>query len=151
MAKKKQLVRTPFSSTGEYVAIRNFVFHGHKFAPGDVFNWKQLSCSVQQLHRLYRAMLINVKDDDFVPEVEEPKEVEEPEVEEEVDEVEDEETTDKVIFDPAVHIIDNPARGEWYIMKGAEKILRVTAKEAKRLEKKKKPAEVNMDRVVTED
>jgi len=155
-------IRQPFSVKGEYVALRDFKIHGQKISQGDVFPWNELSISTHQLKRLYDSHLINIKSEDVVEDVEvdeetvdETEEVEDDETEEVEDEIEDDESeddeteeSDSLIFDPDVHRIDSPSRGEWFIYKGAEVVCRIERKEAKRLEKKTKRTEVKEERIL---
>lgn len=150
-------MRQPFDPRGEFVARRSFTCNGHKFSSGGDFPWKRLSLDNRKLYRLWEHKFIDIKGDDrpteTVEEVEELVESEEIVETDEASEIdgEIEDNEEGLLFDPEVHTLAHPSAGQWLIMCGGEIVLHVERKEWKRLEKKTKPARVNMDRVISED
>jgi hypothetical protein len=67
--------------------------------------------------------------------------------EDETDEDESEEDEELTVYDPEVHEIVNPVKGEWYLDKDGVHLMRLYAKEAKRLMKKLEPEDIDLDRV----
>lgn len=131
--------RQPFTATGEYVARKQFRFHGKPYAPGDSFPWRKLSCSVRKLQQLYDQRFIEPKGDGASVEakpVEERKPVEE--------------TTapEAFVFDPDIHTVDKED-GDWFVMKGRTRLLQISMKEGKRLEKRVNTSEVRSEEIVT--
>jgi hypothetical protein len=134
--------RQPFSY-GEYTVRKPFRGWGRDWVPGSDFPWRQLTCTKKKLRQLYDHRKIEPKGEpipaDFteapVASVEETEEA----------------TSEAFVFDPDVHTIDNPERGEWYIKKGSKVLLRVTLKEARRLEKRVTSSEVRPEEIVTEE
>lgn len=159
--------RLPFSPTGEYVARKSFRFAGRDFTPGDDFPWRQLACSARRLRQLYEGRFIVMASDEeeatssapasppsdpVVPEVtEETTGAEDDEESEEDDDSEEEEESEEeegFVFDPEIHKVENPNRGEWVITRGGKTVLTVTRKEARRLSKKVKPTAVRPEETV---
>jgi len=140
-------VRQPFTPGGKFVVSKAFRFAGRPYKEGDEFPWRQLSCSVRKLRQLYEGRFLNntyTKLEDLVePEV--APTLEEPTVNEP-------KKFDEFLYDPDVHEIINPNRGEWYIADAeGDRLLRIQANEAKRLRKSLEPAIVNMEKVVEEE
>lgn len=134
--------RQPFTATGGYVARKQFRFHGKPYAPGDNFPWRQLSCSVRKLRQLYEQRYIEPKGDGASVE-------EKPEEETTTQETTTQETTtpEAFEFDPDVHTIDRED-GKWYVCKGSKRLLQITPKEGKRLDKRVNPDKVRPDEIV---
>lgn len=130
MSKK---MRQPFSPGGKFVASKDFRFNDHRFARGDEFPWRRLACSVRKLRQMYEGRFLN---NDYVDVAEIDETGELPEIETSVP-VEEETTEGPLeVFDPDIHLIINPERGEWYITDAEDnRLLRLNAKEAKRLRK----------------
>ena len=145
-----QLMRQPFTPGGRFVASKAFRFHGRSYAKGDEFPWRQLSCSVLRLRKLYEGRFLN---NEYVDESEVDKTGTMPEIEaaptvvEETTVESDEESDELTVYDPEIHEIVNPDRGEWYLA-DAEGIylLKLDAKEAKRLRKKHEPEKIRLDK-----
>lgn len=151
-------MRQSFTPGGKFIVSRTFRFHGKVYKKGDEFPWRQLSCSVRKLRTLYEGRRLNnvYVDEKITPEQEtvvEPITMVEDEeiVEEVVEETPNDEVDQLTVFDPEIHEIINPDRGEWYIVLGDERLTRLTAKEAKRLRKRLVPTDINLDKVVTEE
>lgn len=150
MARK---IRQPFTPGGKFVASKDFRFHGRKYVRGDDFPWRTLSCSIRKLRQLYEGRYLN---NEYLEEKElyeeEVIETPDPETTEPPEELEEEssedESSDELIYDPDKHEIVNPARGEWYMDRDGEHLLRLTAKEAKRLRRKLEIEDINPDGVI---
>ena len=145
-----KMVRQPFTPGGKFIASKKFRFHGRDYAKGDEFPWRTLSCSIRKLRQLYEGRFLN---NEYV----DPKELVEPitMVEETVEEVVEEELVDEptekpTVYDPEVLEIVNPDRGQWYLNQDGNHLLRLKAKEAKRLRKKMEPTDINLDQVFEE-
>lgn len=51
--------RLPFDLSGQQCyAMRDFTFHGQRFAQGDRFPWRQLSCSIRKAQQLWDLRFI---------------------------------------------------------------------------------------------
>ena len=152
-----RIIRQPFKPRGKFVASKTFRFHGKSYAKGDEFPWRTISCSVRKLRTLYEGRLISYAPEEELDALDETIETPEPEiVEPEVDETEEddegEEDGDEVdTYDPEIHEIINPERGEWYLADAeGNRLLKLKAKEAKRLRKKQQPEEINPDGIFKE-
>ena len=126
--------RQPFGY-GEYTVRKPFRGWGMSFAPGSDFPWRRLACSKKKLLQLYEQRYIEPKGEEIPADFKETP-------------VEAETTSADFVFDPDVHTLSNPERGEWYIMKGSKALLRVTLKEARRLEKRVNSTEVRSEEIV---
>ncbi|MHA1859161.1 MAG: hypothetical protein ACTSUU_06920 [Candidatus Thorarchaeota archaeon] len=142
-----KLMRQPFTPGGKFVTSKAFRFHGKSYTKGDEFPWRQLSCSVLKLRRLYEGRFLNneyvneseVEETGTMPEVEAAPSVEEETTLEDADE-------ELTVYDPEIHEIINPDRGEWYLADAeGNRLLKLGAKEAKRLRKKHEPEEIQLD------
>lgn len=145
-------VRRPFTPGGKFVASKDFRFGGRRYAKGDEFPWRQLSCSVRRLRLLYEGRLVNNEyiDEEELADVAEET-IEELDTDEELDETEEEPVkSGDLIFDPEIHTVENPGRGEWYMVKDGVRIVELTAKEAKRLQKRTSMTPVNPNAIVEE-
>lgn len=65
-------IRVPFQAKGDYVCTKNFRFVGRDFTAGQEFPWRQMSCSVRKLLRLYEGRFINVAGDQATLDAETP-------------------------------------------------------------------------------
>ncbi len=148
--------RQPFSPSGEFVAGKEFRFGGKTYSVGDSFPWRKLSCSMRRLIQLYEGRYINVvgsiEEEDIIEEEEgleneteaNPPESEEDESEEDESE-EDESEGETFTFDPEVHEIVTPSRGEYEIrLIDGETLYSVDKKLAKKLKKVSKPTEIRI-------
>jgi len=99
---------------------------------------------------MYEGRLLN---NEYIDPDADPSEVEEP-VEETTESYShddlDEESPVELVYDPEVHEIVNPDRGEWYMDKDGEHLIKLEAKEAKRLRKKLESVVINPDAVIEE-
>ena len=129
--------RQPFTATGEYVARKQFRFHGRPYAPGDDFPWRTLSCSVRKLTQLYNQRYIEPKGDGASVETK----PEEPTTEEET------KAPEAFEFEPDVHTIEKED-GNWFVMKGKTRLLQITPKEGKRLDKRVNPDTVRAEEII---
>jgi len=130
--------RQPFGY-GEYTVWKKFRFSGRDFTPGSDFPWRQIGCSKRKLLQLYEQRYVEPKGQAIPADYEETPvtaKTEEPEA---------------FVFDPDVHTIDNPERGEWYIMRGKKALLQITLKEARRLEKRVTADEVRIEEIVPDE
>jgi hypothetical protein len=151
MEKSKKLV---FDPHGKYTVSKEFKLNGRNFTPGASFPWRQLSISQRRARQLYEDNKISMSGRGIVPPPpiktqdgvdptrpwEGPiggNEIKDPEI-----------SRPEFIFDPEIHTIDNPERGIWLIMKGDQTMLRVSRREAKRLEKRSNPDPVREDQIV---
>lgn len=130
--------RQPFTTTGDYVARKQFRFHGRGYSPGDEFPWRTLSCSTRKLRQLYEQRYIEPKGDGAS--VESKPEKKEPEAEET-------KAPEAFEFNPDVHTIEKDGK-EWFIVKGKKRLLQVTQKEGKRLDKRVNPDTVRPAEIV---
>lgn len=136
-------MRQPFTPGGKFIVGRPFRFGGKDYKAGDEFPWRQLSCSVRKLRSLYEGR--NLSNFYFNQE----------EAAEQLETVEntggggrvDETPTvaeQLAVFDPDIHEIVNPERGQWFIADGeGTKLARLTGREAKRLRKATGPEEID--------
>ena len=162
-----RLNRPLFAIVEKFVADRAFRFAGRPYEPGDPFDWRKASCSVRRLRQLYDMKLINpvladwpeedelpVTDDENLddgPDTDDLDESDDDESDDETeDDGEDEEDEGGLIYDPDVHLIENPSRGVWVMTKNDEIVAHLLAREAKRLRKKGEPTEVDPDSIVEE-
>ena len=163
MAKQQ---RQPFSPSGEFVAAKEFRFAGKTYAVGDSFPWRKLSCSMRRLIQLYEGRYIDVAGQEVEEEIieeeegleneteantpeseEDESEEDEPEEDEsEEDESEEDEPEEGTVFtfDPEIHEIVSPARGEYEIRLDGETLYTVDKKLAKKLKKVTKPTEIRI-------
>jgi hypothetical protein len=155
-----RVIRQPFKPGGKFLASKNFKFNGVKYPKGKEFPWRTICCSVRKLRQLYEGRFIK---NEFVDEEEETPIECTPvidDLDEDTSEViteeeepsEDEPTDDEpiTVYDPEIHEIVNPERGEWYIDLDGIHLVRLKAKEAKRLRKRTTEADINMDHVIEE-
>jgi len=131
-------MRQPFTPGGKFVVSKPFRFAGKDYKAGDEFPWRQLSCSVRKLRQLYEGRNLNnnfLTEEELVVSTGGGGGVDE--------------TPCLATFDPEIHDIINPEKGEWYIVdEDGTRILRVLPKEAKRLRKAVEPVEINQEKVV---
>ena len=52
--------RAPFDPSKPFVARRSFTFNGRRFATGDPFPWRRLSCSVRKLRDLHGGNFVAI-------------------------------------------------------------------------------------------
>lgn len=66
--------RLPLDASGKKCwAMKDFTFHGRRYARGDRFDWRKLSCSVRQAQRLYDNRFITSGDIELKDEPVKPK------------------------------------------------------------------------------
>lgn len=143
-----KLMRQPFTPGGKFIASRDFRFHGRPYTTGDEFPWRTIGCSVRKLRQLYEGRFLNNR---YVDESEVEKTGTMPEIEaaptvvEETTVESNEESDELTVYDPEIHEIINPDRGEWYLADAdGNRLLKLDAKEAKRLRKKQEPEEIRL-------
>ncbi len=155
----KNMVRQPFTPGGKFVASKAFRFAGKAYNAGDEFPWRQLSCSVRRLRSLYEGRYLNnvylteakaydPDAEDTSPDAEDTSTDEAGGQDTEESSDEEVEVTSELVYDPDVHEIVNPARGEWYMDKDGEHLLRLTADEAKRLRRSRNSVDIDPEAVI---
>lgn len=157
-------MRQPFTPGGKFVASKDFRFAGRRYAKGDEFPWRQLGCSVRRLRTLYEGRFLNneyLSEEEAYesvevtapvdPDLDQDTDDEDDETEDDEDDETDEDETDEdsgLFYDPDRHEIVNPTRGEWYMDEDGEHVLRLKAREAKRLRKKMEIASIDPEAVI---
>ena len=145
--------RQPFSPLGEFIAGKRFRFSGRDYHPGDIFPAKRLAVSDRKLLVLWEGRYITHKNDEVLgPEPDVQEELNEDPIEEnleeqgeELEETSEEENFGEMFtFDPEIHSIDNPERGQWFIKQGKETLYEISAKLGKKLRKAEEPVEVRV-------